>query len=240
MADIKELSIVMPAYNEEKRIGITLDKYTEFFDKKIDYEILVVLNGCKDNTLDIVKEYAGKNVSYINITEAIGKGGAVIEGFKIVNGNYIAFVDADSSTEPDQLFAIYNELKNNCEYGAAIGSRWMKGARIKKYQPLKRIIASRVYNFLVRIILSMPYKDTQAGAKVFTNKAIKSIMGTVAPVGWEFDVALLYALRKKGFKIKEVPIVWSDTLGSSLKITKTAQKMLKSLIKIRLDKGKKT
>ncbi|MBS3095610.1 glycosyltransferase [Candidatus Woesearchaeota archaeon] len=235
MANInKELSIVIPAYNEEERISKTLKKYTNFFNKRLDYEILVVLNGCKDKTLDIVKKYAGKNVKYINIKEAIGKGGAVIEGFNIVGGKYMAFVDADSSTEPDQLYYIYNRLKNS-DYDGVIGSRWCKGAKIMKYQPLKRVIASRVYNTMVRLILFLPYSDTQAGAKAFRNNAIKSILGTVIPVGWEFDVALLYALRKKGFRIKEVPIIWADTLGSSLKITKTAPKMLKSLLRIRLE-----
>ena len=238
MASIKELSIIIPAYNEEKRIGSTLESYTKFFDKKLDYEILVVLNGCKDNTLGIVKKYAGKYVRYLDIKESIGKGGAVIEGFKIVKGKYVAFVDADSSTEPDQLYYIYAKIKDS-NYDAIIGSRWIKGAKITKYQPIKRIIASRVYNLLVRLILSLPYYDTQAGAKIFTNKAVKAILETVVPVGWEFDVALLYALRKKRFRIKEVPIVWGDKLGSSLKITKTAPKMLKSLIKIRLDNRKR-
>ena len=234
MANMKELSIVIPAYNEEKRIGATLSEYTRFLDNKIDYEILVVLNGCRDKTLDVVKKHAAKSkrVRYVDIKEAIGKGGAVVEGFKIVNGKYIAFVDADSSTEPDQLFFIYNKIKNS-NYDGVIGSRWVKGARIKKYQPLKRIIASRAYNLLVRVILFLPYKDSQCGAKVFKNNAIKSILNVVIPVGWEFDVALLYALRKKGFKVREVPIVWSDKAGSNLKITKTAPKMLKSLIRIR-------
>jgi len=230
----RELSIVIPAYNEEQRIGKTLDTYKKFFVNKLDYEILVVLNGCKDNTLKVVKKFANKRISYINIIEAIGKGGAVIEGFKRVNGRHIAFVDADSSTEPEQLYFIYNRIKNS-NYDGVIGSRWVHGAKIKKYQPLKRIIASRVYNLLVRLILFLPYYDSQCGAKVFTNKAIKSILNTVIPVGWEFDVALLYALRKKGFRIKEVPIEWADKFGSSLKITKTAPKMLKSLLKIRLE-----
>ncbi len=232
----KELSIVMPAYNEELRIGKTLESYARFFDKKLDYEILVVLNGCRDRTLGVVERYANRNkrIKYINIKEAIGKGGAVIEGFKIVNGSYIAFVDADSSTEPDQLHYIYSMTKKSCCDGV-IGSRWVKGAKIKRYQPLKRIIASRVYNLLVRALLFMPYKDTQCGAKIFSNKAIKSILDTVVPVGWEFDVALLYALRRKGFRIKEAPIVWADKLGTSLKVTKTAPKMLKSLLWIRIE-----
>lgn len=239
MANVKELSIIIPAYNEEKRIGSTLELYTRFFRRKIDYEILVVLNGCKDNTLGIVKKYAGKAVRYVDIKEAIGKGGAVIEGFKIVKGKYVAFVDADSSTEPDQLHYIYTKIKDS-NYDAVIGSRWIKGAKITKYQPIKRVIASRAYNLLVRLILSLPYYDTQAGAKIFTNKAVKAILETVVPVGWEFDVALLYALRKKNFRIKEVPITWGDKLGSSLKVTKTAPKMLKSLIKIRLDSRKRS
>src|SRR3989344_8345313 len=96
------LTIIIPAYNEERRIGKTLDDYCRFFNKiKLDYKLLVLLNGCKDNTLDVVKKYKKKHskIEYKNIKEAIGKGGAVIEGFKIANTDLIGFVDADNSTE---------------------------------------------------------------------------------------------------------------------------------------------
>src|SRR3989344_5442103 len=98
-----KLSIVIPAYNEEKRIGRTLDNYLNFFSKKIrNFEIIVVLNGCKDNTFDIVKRFIKKSnkIRYLIFKENIGKGGAIVEGFKTARGDLIGFVDADMATPP--------------------------------------------------------------------------------------------------------------------------------------------
>ena len=97
------ISIIIPAYNEEKRIKETLENYINFFKDKEKFEILAVLNGCKDNTLSVVEEEAKKHkeIKFKEFKEAIGKGGAIIEGFKIVKGDYICYVDADSSTRPE-------------------------------------------------------------------------------------------------------------------------------------------
>lgn len=229
------LSIIIPAYNEEKRLETPLRKLATYFNS--DTEIIIVINNTTDNTEEIVKklmkEY--KNISYINIKEAIGKGGAIIEGFKKAQGNYISFIDADSSAEPEQLQKLYEELQNS-NYAGIIGSRWIKGAKITKRQSIARIIASRVYNLLVRIILRLPYHDTQCGLKIFRKEAIKNILNDIVPTNWEFDVSLLYSLKKKGYRVKESPIIWEDTVGSNLKIHKAAPKMFKSLLTIR--KGK--
>ena len=95
-----KLSVVIPAYNEEKRIHRTLDSYAKFFSKKVkDFEIIVVLNNCNDNTLKIVKNFKNKKIKYLNFKEAIGKGGAILEGFKVAKGDLIGFVDADMATK---------------------------------------------------------------------------------------------------------------------------------------------
>ena len=93
------LSIIIPAYNEENRIKPTLQAYLDFFKDK-DIEIIVIMNGCTDNTLEVVRSLNSPKINYINIPEAIGKGGAIIEGFKIAKGNLISYVDADNSTKP--------------------------------------------------------------------------------------------------------------------------------------------
>ncbi|MEK6940741.1 MAG: glycosyltransferase [Nanoarchaeota archaeon] len=229
-----KLSIIIPAYNEEKRIPATLESYGSFF--KENAEIIVILNNCIDNTENIVKDKIKKypNISYAT-EEKIGKGNAIIKGIKEARGEYICFVDADSSTEPDQIKKLYDEIQNS-NFAGLIGSRWVKGAVIKKYQPIPRIIASRAYNLLVRIILGLPFKDTQCGAKIFQNAPIKEIIDEITPTKWEFDVALLYPLFKKGYKIKEVPIIWEDKTDTNLKIWPTATKMFKSLLKIRFRK----
>ena len=228
------ISLIIPAYNEEKRISPTLESYAKYFAKD---EIIVVVNGSSDNTIGVVEEAAKKhkNIIYLNIDEAIGKGSAIIEGFKLAQGDYLCFIDADSSTEPDQVEKLYSHLKDS-NYAGAIGSRWIEGAEIKKYQPVSRIVASRVYNYLVRSILGLPYKDTQCGAKIFKREPIMNVIHEISPTKWEFDVSLLYTLHKHGYKIKEIPIIWEDKFGSGLKIHKTAPKMFKALFEIRRGK----
>src|SRR3989344_9034922 len=162
-----KLSIVIPAYNEEKRIGQTLKDYTSFFNKiKISYEIFVVLNGCRDNTLGVVKELSKKNkvITYLDIKEAIGKGGAITQGFKAAKGDLIGFVDADGSTSPQA----FNDLIENIgEYDGIIASRWIRGAKISYKQPFLKRFGSRGFNFLVRLLFNLRFKDTQCGAKLF-------------------------------------------------------------------------
>ncbi len=234
--DHMNLSIIIPALNEEHRIRPTLEHYAAAFPKQT--EIIVVINGTTDNTLKVVQDVAKKYsyIQYMNFPEKIGKGGAIIEGFKKAKGTYLCFVDADSSTEPDQIEKLYHELQTS-DYAGIIGSRWMKGSVIKKYQPLSRIIASRVYNLLVRYYLGLHLKDSQCGAKIFRKEAIIDVLPEILPTTWEFDVSLLYTLHKRGYRVKEVPIVWEDKLGSNLKIRLTAPKMFKSLMQIK--KGKK-
>ncbi|MFH1210171.1 MAG: dolichyl-phosphate beta-glucosyltransferase [archaeon] len=228
-----ELSIIIPAYNEEKRITKTLDSYISFFNKKIDFEIFIVLNGCRDNTLDIVKDYAKKYklIKYINIAEAIGKGGAVIEGFKRVNGNLIGFVDADMSTPPRSFFDLYKKINGN---DGIIASRWTKGSKILVKQKISRRIASRVFNYLVRLFFSIDLRDTQCGAKLFKRKAIKDAVNDLGITKWAWDIDLLYIMKRKGYKVIEIPTVWDDKTGSQLKLGRTVPEMFLSILRLRL------
>jgi len=133
------LSIIIPAYNEEKRIGRTLENYANFFNSayKEDYEILVVLNGCEDGTLDVVRMYCKKyhQIKFIEYKERIGKGGAIIEGFKHAKGKLIGFVDADMATKPHSFNNLILEMEDN---DGVIASRYLPGSVIITRQPLIR------------------------------------------------------------------------------------------------------
>lgn len=227
-------SIIIPAHNEEKRIRNTLINYVTFFrNTGKSFEILVVLNGCKDRTIDVVKELKEKykEINYVNFDEAIGKGGALLEGFKLVNGNLITYVDADGATLPESLYELSKKIE---DYDGIIGSRWIKGAKILKKQPISRRIASRGFNLLTRIILGLRYKDTQCAAKVFKKNVIDKIKNKVEPTNFAIDAVLLYHMKKEGFKIKEEPITWEDKEFSTLKIRKVIPNMLLTLIKTRM------
>ena len=145
-----ELSIIIPAYNEENRIRSTVECYMKYF-KNYDFELIIIPNGCKDKTEEIViqlsKEY--KQIKYSVLKEALGKGEALKEGFRIAEGNLIGFVDADDSTKPKDFEDLIKNIKDN---GCIIASRYIKGSIVKPKQKFARIIASRVFNFLVRIL----------------------------------------------------------------------------------------
>ena len=234
---MSKLSIVIPAYNEEKRLPGTLKNYMKFFDEKLpnDYEIVIVSNNCKDATPKLVEEFSKqyKPVTYTNKFkhDYIGKGGAVIEGFKIAEGDNIGFVDADGSTPPEYF---YDLLHNMGTKDGIIASRWMPGAKVEIKQTITRQIASRSFNFLINTLFSLNIKDTQCGAKIFKKKAIKSILPELITFYWAFDTDLLYSMKRKGFIVKEIPTKWDDAEGSVLNVKNASQQMLKSIIRLRL------
>jgi glycosyltransferase involved in cell wall biosynthesis len=229
-----KLSIIIPAYNEEKRIGRTLDSYSKFFSKNIkDFEIIVVLNNCKDNTLKIVKEFIKKNkkIKYLNFKEAIGKGGAILEGFKIAKGDLIGFIDADMATPPDAFYDLIIKINS---YHGIIASRWIEGSKIGEKQPLMKRIGSRGFNFLTKILLNLNFNDTQCGAKLFKKNVIKKILNEIGITKWAFDVNLLYSIKRKGYKIKEIPTEWNAVGASHFNLVKAMPEMFLGLLRLRL------
>ena len=231
-----ELSIIIPAYNEEKRIEKTAEDYIKYF-KKYDYELIIIPNGCKDKTEDIVKKLSKKNkqIKYKIIKEAVGKGGAIKEGFRIAQGKLIGFVDADNSTKPREFEDL---IKNIGKYDCIIASRYIKGAVVKPKQKITRIIASRAFNLMVRILFGLRVYDTQCGAKLFKKEVIKKILPKLDITKWAFDVDLLLQVKKQKYKIKEYPTKWEDSLGSQLKIHKAIPEMFLSLTRLRLINSK--
>ena len=225
-----KLSIIIPAYNEEKRIGVTLKEYVEFFNDKLgkDYEIFVILNGCRDDTLGVVK---GFNVKFVDIKEAIGKGGALIEGFKQVNGDFIGYVDADNATPPRAFYDLYENIKDK---DGIIASRWIKGAKIGSKQPISRRLASRGFNILVRSLFGIGLRDTQCGAKLFRKEAVKKVVNKLGITRWGFDIDLLYLMKREGFNVTEIPTEWNEPGDSHLNVKKTSYEMFLSVIRLRL------
>src|SRR3989344_6956714 len=226
------ICIIIPAYNEEKRIAKTLEKYSYFFknqmiNKELFYEIFIVINNTTDKTEKIVKKIAKKNkiVKYVNIKEG-GKGNAIIYGFKqILNDNFdlIGFVDADMATMPEEIQKMVVKIGN---YDGIIASRYIKGAEVYPKQNLNRILVSRIGNLIIRSLFLFSYNDTQCGAKIFKRKALEKVIRKLGLTNWAFDIDLLYQMKKVGLRIKEVPTVWRDVEDSKINLKKATIQVL--------------
>ncbi len=229
-----ELSIIIPAHNEEKTIKGLVEEYDDFFQNKLEnnFEIIIIPNGCKDKTVEYVERLKKQNkrVQY-SVLDQGNKGKAVIQGFNLAEGEYIGFVDADGSTSPEAFYDLLIKMEPN---DGAIASRWLKDSKITIKQPLKRRIAGRSFNFFVRTMLGLRFTDTQCGAKIFKKKAIKQVYRKLGITKWAFDIDLLYLMKRNNFKIKEVATEWKEPGNSHLNLVKATIEMFLALMRLRL------
>jgi glycosyltransferase involved in cell wall biosynthesis len=237
----KRISIIIPAYNEEKRIKHTLQAYFDFFlqkqhDQKLSFEIIIVLNGCKDNTLRVVENFQKNHVNcfIMNLKEA-GKGLAIKAGFQDAlsrSADLIGYVDADMATRPEDFYALIQQMEDKTLDGV-IASRYMPDSKIYPPRPrIKRWGSFLIYESLISLLFGLRNKDYQCGAKLFKAEVIKKIVPSMTITHWAFDVEILYLCKKFGFKIKEVPTTWHDQAGSKLRIH-SGIRMLGSLFNLR-------
>jgi glycosyltransferase involved in cell wall biosynthesis len=228
------LLLLIPAYNEERRIEPVLRAYGRYFREHYDgkFQLVVVLNGCRDNTLGVVTQVAAEYpaISYLDFPEAIGKGGALIEGLKLAPlADCIGYVDADGATQPP---AFHDLVRRIGEADCVIGSRWLPGATLHVEQTSRRQFASRVFHRVVEVLFRMHIRDTQCGAKVMRRVAVEKIHGALRIADMAFDINLLYSLKREGFRVLEVPTEWTDKIGSKVTLGRTSLVMLLSVIRL--------
>ncbi len=235
-----KLSIIIPAHNEERRIGKTLHAYHQFFiekkqEGKLDFELVVVLNGCTDNTIDVVTkvEQALSNVIIIDLPQA-GKGIAIKAGFADAlkrSNDLIGFVDADMATSPQ---AFYDLINNIAKYDGVIASRYMPGSRVFPSRPRYKRWGSRIiFEPLVWLLLGLSYYDLQCGAKLFKRHVVEKITPQLLITHWAIDIELLYLCKRHGFTIKEFPTIWYDQEDSKMTI-RGGFRMLGAIVTLRL------
>jgi glycosyltransferase involved in cell wall biosynthesis len=228
--------LLIPAYNEEERIGPVLREYAEYFRRnyKGEFQVVVVLNGCRDNTLQVVQKAATDfpEIRWLEFKAPIGKGGALIEGLRLwPQADLIGYVDADGATAPP---AFYDLIKHCADVDCAIGSRWIEGAVIELSQSLKRRIYSRMFHMLVELLFGMRIKDTQCGAKIMRRAAMEKVHPNLRIADVAFDINLLYSLKAAGFTIREVPTRWTDKIGSKMSLNKGALAIILSVLRLRI------
>ncbi len=230
-----QLSVVIPAHNEGKRLPPVLEAYAAFLHAKMGdaAEIILVANGCTDDTALVAEGIAEKhaNIRIIDEPRRIGKGGAVILGAKEACGEYIGFVDADGATAPDEFFRLYQKAQGR---DGVIASRWMKGSDIVIPQRTMRLLSSRMFNWVTRILLGLRYKDTQCGAKIFKAEAWKTILPNIGTTRFAFDVDILYQLKRNNYTVAEEPTIWRDIEGSKVRFFSSSLDMFLAIVRMRL------
>ncbi|HDH97167.1 MAG TPA: glycosyltransferase family 2 protein [Proteobacteria bacterium] len=232
--DRPKLSVVIPAYNEETRLGPTLEKLAEFF-KQVPYEveIIVVDDGSSDGTFELARSFEPKfaNMRTIKNEHNMGKGGAVKRGMISANGEFRLFYDADGSTPIEEIENAWRYLDSG--YDAVIGSRALDPSKLEVPQPFLRRFAGMVFRWMVWILVVPGFRDTQCGFKVFSARATEAIFRRQRLTGFGFDVELLFLARKLGFKVKEMPVVWRDSAFSTVKLPRDAIRMFREILSIR-------
>lgn len=237
------LLVLIPAYNEEKRIEPVLRDFATHFRNHYPgrFQLVVVLNGCRDNTLGVVQRVAAEfpTISALNFPAPIGKGGALIEGLRLATNpetqaEIIGYVDADGATSPATLRELAGRITEGVD--CVIGSRWLPGAVLHQSQTKLRRFVSRCFHFIVQILFRMGIADTQCPGKVMRRAAVEKIHSELRISDLSFDVNLLYALKRAGYRVLEVPIEWTDIAGS--KVTQTLVRsslvMFLSVVRLRL------
>ena len=228
------LLLLIPAFNEERRIEPVLRDYARFFQAQYHgkFQLVVVLNGCTDNTLGVVQKVAKDffSVSYLNFSAPIGKGGALIEGLKLAPfADLIGYVDADGATPPQAFLELVRHLD---AADCVIGSRWLPGAVIHQSQAGHRRLASRAFHLVVQLLFWLNIRDTQCGAKVMKRAAVEKIHPYLRIADMAFDINLLVALHRAGFRILEIPTEWTDQIGSKVALGRTSLTMFLSTFRI--------
>ena len=246
------LSVIIPAYNEERRLPKTLEEIDKYLSKQdYDYEIIVVSDGSKDKTAEVVENLKSKirNLKLIDNKKNNGKGFVVRQGLMEAKGDFRLFTDADNSTSIDQVEKMWPEFAealpnltprptsrgSALEKGAdiVIGSRDVKGAVLDPPQPFFRRFLGEAFGFLTSLTVgTWGISDTQCGFKCFTKKAVEDVLPRCKISRFAFDPEILILAKRFGYKIKEVPVYWKNDLESKVKF-KSILKMALDLFKIR-------
>ena len=227
-------SIVIPAYNESARLGATLQSVLSYVHSQgWDAEVIVVNDGSRDNTAEIVRSFAA-NDPILRLVENPGnrgKGYSVRNGMLNARGRVVLFSDADLSSPIEEAPKLFAALEDGADI--AIGSRWLRAETQTQRQPLHRQIFGRIFNLLLRITLGLQFKDTQCGFKAFKQPAVQTIFPLQKIERWGFDPEILFLARKFGFKVKEVPVAWGHSGGTRINPLIDGSRMVQEMAHIR-------
>ena len=236
------LWLVVPAYNEEARLGNTLDEYRRSLSA--DDRLVIVVNGSTDGTEEVARRAAAEDPRLIIIVDErkIGKGGALLAGYRFVAAraakrDIVGYTDADAAVAGDEMVRFCGGVSSG---ELRVGSRWHDTTTQLRRQPLARQVASRVFNRCVRTALHLDVRDTQCSAKALCAEGLPDVISRLDSSGFAFDVDLILSARAANFVITEVPVLWTDQQGSTVSMRRAAPAMLREVMRLRRKYGSLT
>ena len=227
-----KVTIVLPAFNEAKRLKRAVEEVKRWMDKTgYEYEIIIAEDGSTDGTDRIASELARKDpkIKHLHSDERLGRGKALTRAFKQAEGDVLVYLDVDLSTDMVHLKELIDAIAKE-GYDLATGSRLMKESQAER--PFKRDFASKVYNFLVRFMLGSKLRDHQCGFKAFRKSAVLSLLDDVKDNHWFWDTEVLVLAQRRGFKVKEIPVRWKQSGETKVRFTKDILYMFAQILRM--------
>jgi dolichyl-phosphate beta-glucosyltransferase len=227
-------SLVIPAYNEGARLGLTLDKVLNYIARHAcDAEVIVVNDGSRDDTVDLVRTFAQKHpsVRLLQNPGNRGKGYSVRHGMLNARGRVLIFSDADLSSPIEEVPKLLKALADGADI--AIGSRWLRSELQTQRQPLHRQLFGRIFNLMLRMTLGLRFRDTQCGFKAFQRRAAQAIFPLQKIERWGFDPEILFLAQKFGFSVKEVPVAWGHSGDTRINPLVDGTRMFLEMLRVR-------
>jgi dolichyl-phosphate beta-glucosyltransferase len=226
------LSIIIPAYNEERRLPATLEKTLRFLENQsYPAEVLVVENGSQDRTFQVAQEFAAQHPQFRLIREEQrGKGRAVMRGMLAAGGQLRFMCDADLSMPIEEINRFLPPLQE--DFQVAIASREAPGA-VRYNEPFYRHLGGRLINLIIRLLALPGMQDTQCGFKCFRAAIAEDLFSSLTLSGWSFDVELLYIAKKRGYRIAEIPIPWYFMADSKISLFRDTYQLVLDILTIR-------
>jgi dolichyl-phosphate beta-glucosyltransferase len=231
-----QLSIVVPAYNEEARLGRTLHRVCTVMDGSgICFEVIVVDDGSDDNTAGIARAFAEvfPQIRIVRLSENRGKGNAVRHGLLEARGDYVLMSDADLSTPIEELFRRMPHVEDG--YDVVIGSRKMRGAKVVVPQSEHRRFMGKVFSLLSQMLLVPGIHDFTCGFKLFKREVAHDLARSQRLHDWSFDTEILYLAHRRDHRVKEVPVTWVNSPDTKVRLLRDTFGSFLGLLRIRLN-----
>jgi dolichyl-phosphate beta-glucosyltransferase len=229
-----ELSVVVPAYNEERRLPITLENVLPVLEAGgRGFEMILVDDGSSDATLAIMREWAESHPCVVVVAQQpnLGKGRAIAEGVKVARGRLVLVSDTDFSTPITELPKLEQALDAGADI--AIGSRGKRGSQVELSQPVYRVLMGKTFNLIVQALILPGIWDTQCGFKLFRGPVAHDLFARLTTDGFSYDVDVLFRARRAHLRVSEVPVRWINSPESKVSPVRSSLQMLRDIFRLR-------